>query len=191
MRILLILLAMTYLPLKGQIYMGMRDNTYGYVGGLINKKFDIILEHSLYSEEIAYQKVRLYVGYKHNTNNYDFAALTYLSSLWNGVYNDFGGIINCTYRVNGILSGEASLNPHYDSGNESGFYYSIGASCKIFRHIRLKSSYTTIPEYRVSEKRIRAGLSFDVGQLRVEPCLSIAAEGKSTVRSLCSFEYIF
>ena len=54
------------------------------------------------------------------------------------------------------------------------------------------AQYTTIPEYRLSEKRVRAGFIFSYKELQVTPMLSIpVGEEIKSMRILCSFQYKF
>ena len=54
----------------------------------------------------------------------------------------------------------------------------------------LIGQYTTVPEYRMSEKRIRAGFIFKDNNLSVSPIMSIPAKKDfKSMRVLVSMDY--
>lgn len=189
--ILFLLLFVSPQVIKGQIYLGMRDNNYAYCGLTIKNKFNVSIEHSLYSEKMSYQKIRLYVGYQQNLGDFNLKVSPYISSVWNGMYKDYGSMIDCSYNIFDFAVGDITFNPHHDSGFGTDFNYMVGIKCKVYKDLWITSHYSCIPEFRSSEKRVRLGILISVGQLSIEPCLSIATEGKTIVRSFCSFKYNF
>ena len=87
------------------------------------------------------------------------------------------------------------MNPHYDSGYGYKTCYNAGLGVVITSDINIFGRYTTIPEYRMSEKRAHIGLDFHVKNLNVIPVLSIGTtateSGSKNLRVLMSFNYRF
>lgn len=177
---------------KAQLFVGLRDTKYVYGGYLFECGMNTCLEHSVYSDKFAFQKVRLNIGYTHKWNNINMRIKTYMSTLWNGAYQDYGLQVGADYFMIDWWGISGTVNTHYDSGLRYETCYLIGTTFNVNEHISFLANYTTIPEYRKSEKRIRGGVAFKVGGLKVIPEISIPIKEQiNTIRLLCSMEYVF
>ncbi len=179
---------------QAQFNVGIRDTRYVYAGYTWDKKFSVQLEHSIYSEKMQYQYVRLYAGYQHTFfDNLSFKVSPYYGMTWNNNYRNGGVLFDLSYNykragVYGIL------NPHYDSTFHYETMFRLGAKFDITRQIAVCADYNTIPVYRQSEKSVRAGFDFKVKNLSVSPMLSIPVAGNQKlnyVSVLLSFNYVF
>ena len=186
------ILAMMAIVTNAQGYIGFRDNRYVYGGYQFKFGVYVAVEHSIYSEHFGYQKGRLYVGYEHEWKYADLNAKIYGSTLWNGNYQDAGLLLQVLAKPFKVWTIDATLNPHYDTGIGDYINYSVGTGIKVNKEITLLAHYTTIPEYRESEKRVRVGISFKVDNLEVQPEFSVPVEGKAkNIRVLFSMRYSF
>lgn len=197
MRIKVILLALTALmslSAYGQFGVGIRDNRFVYGDFTFCKNYEVKLEQSVFSEKIGFQYLRAYIGYKNSYKALSYKADAYFGSTYNRSYYSAGANLSARYTLFNRVIVDARLNPHYDSGAGYNTCFYAGAGVIITRHIDLLAGYSTIPEYRLSEKRIRAGFDFHVSNLSVSPMLSIDVDGASkgkTLRALVSFRYQF
>lgn len=67
----------------------------------------------------------------------------------------------------------------------AGRFSGVGVGIK--KNIDVHAGYTTIPEYRMSEKRLHAGFDFHVGSLSEAPAASIAVSDAEKARPcVCS-----
>lgn len=142
---------------------------------------------------LRYQNPRLMLGYAQTiVDKFSFNINPYASSLWNGDYLDFGVLANAEPKLAPTFAIDITANPHYDTGADDTTCFAVGTTIHVHKDVALVAHYTTIPEYCLSEKRIRAGLDFKVQKLWVRPELSIPVEGVvKTVRVLCSMGYKF
>ena len=191
-RIIIVLLLCVGYSASAQIHIGLRDNRYARIGYTLKDSYLFTLEHSIYSEKFGFQKARLYVGYKHNWKNLGIQANLYASTLWNGNYQDCGVLATAHYRIFNPWIVYATLNPHYDSEYDYMTCFTVATDVEVIKGLALTAQYTTIPEYRLSEKRVRAGLHLSYGNLSVTPLLSIPTDGNTkSIRVLCSFSFSF
>lgn len=188
---ILIVLFYIILPLKSQVYLGMRDNRFGFVGYNFSNNITVSLEHSVFSEKLNYQQIKALFGYNRNYNHLLLDA------------NIYGGLNYSNYWISGVkLKGiyelidkfkfKGVINPHYDSGYKFSFCYELGILYDIHNDIALLLQYTDIPVYRMSEKSFQIGALIRVKNLSVQPILSIPQHGlKRDIRVLNSFKYTF
>ncbi len=176
-----------------QFGVGLRDTRYVNVNYTFKNRMGIELEHSVFSEKFKYQHVRLSGFYSLPVKNFEFQVKPYFGTLYCGDYYDLGAFVNARYRVLKPLVLCGTFNPHYDSGFEYKTCFMLGAECNVYKDLSVVAQYTTIPEYRQSEKRIRGGLKFDVEHLWVQPMISIPVESGKTksVRVSVSMGYQF
>lgn len=194
MKRMLLILAFLFatLILQAQIYLGFRDSQYVLGGFQSESGFYAEAEHSIYPEHLGYQKIRLYAGYNHCWKTISADVKCYGSTLWNGYYQDFGMLAAGIFNPVACLSIDVSLNPHYDTGVGFHTNFSAGAGVRVHRNLSLIAHYSTIPEFRIPEKRIRVGMWFKVATIEVKPELSIPADEKlKNVRVLFSMKYSF
>lgn len=192
------LLSLAATSASAQFGAGMRDNRFIYGDFTFLNHYEVKLEHSIFAEKLGYQYLRAYAGYKgdvgHRSFKLEYKAQAYFGAAYNRSYYSGGALIQarCTLFRRLIIDGR--LNPHYDSGNRYETCFYAGAGAVITRHIDILAGYTTIPEYRISERRVHLGFDVHVGQLSVNPALSVAADGASrakTLRVLAAFRYQF
>lgn len=164
----------------GRVELGLRDTRFIYATWNINHHFNIGLEHSVYSEKFKLQHIRIAAAYRTSIKDFSIECKPYFGTVYNGDYYDLGAQITAGYRIAGRLTLEATVNPHYDSGYEYKTCWRAGATCRIWRELSAVAQYSTVPEYRQSEKRVRVGLRFDTERLWIMPLLSISvASGQS------------
>lgn len=178
-----------------QFSVGMRDNRYAFGQYLLDCHYSFKIEQSIFSEKIGFQTLRAYAGYQSSVHDVlDYMAEAYFGSAYNRSYNTVGAIISAKYAFIKRLGIKASLNPHYDSTLGYSTCFLAGAFVGLSKDIDITAAYTTIPEYRMSERRVQLGFDFHVSRLTVSPHVSIATGGKQKVkniRSLISFSYQF
>ena len=191
-RILLLSLCLSLFgAANSQVYLGYRNARHIYAGYNINKSFSAEVEHSLYAEKFGFQRVRLYGNYQSDFNNFGLKVSPYFGTLWNGDYQDFGALVAASYTL-GRFTPMLTANPNYDSQLKFKFNYSGMLSVRVINELDIFGEFTTIPEYRISEKRLRLGGDFHVGKLSARPTLSLPVEdGVKSVRVYCDFRFSF
>lgn len=180
------------LMMQAQIAIGMRDSKYVNVTYTTKSSLGIGLEHSVFSQEIETQYIRGMLSYASSFRNFGCKANLYYGTPYDGAYYNCGMMLSANYGVNKTITLMASLNPHYDSYYEYKTCYNAGVSLQLCNEIKAWVMYSTIPEFRQDEKRIKAGLDFTVQNLSVSPFLSIPVEGKvKSCRLLVNAKYSF
>lgn len=177
-----------------QFGVGMRDNRYVYADYTFCRHFNVKVEQSVYAEKIGFQYLRAYAGYRNSVAGIDYGVQGYFGAAYNGSYHSGGAMAKARYKVLERIIIDASLNPHYDSEYGYNTCYSIGAGVVITKNIDIVGEYSTIPQYRMPEKRLNGGFDFHVRSLSVMPRLSIDVAGTSrfkTLRALMGFRYQF
>lgn len=194
-RILLTLIVtLTTLSAYSQIAAGIRDSHYVYGSYTFNKKISVELNHSLYSENMGFQRIGIGAGYSTPLPlGFSCGVKAFGATTWNRNYQVFGAEISAAYTYR-RLTLDASINPRYDSGLDYMTCWKAGATVKIIKPIGVTLHYTTIPEFRMSEKRLRGGFEFNVDRLSVRPELSVSVDPGTrfkNMRVLTSMEYRF
>lgn len=172
---------------------GLRDNNYVNVAYELNKKWDFKLEHSVFSEKIAFQYARTNIGYKHQVKEFMLSGVIYGGTIYNGNFYNAGVNFRTEYQPFNRFKVNAAINPHYDSGYKYTTCYDGGVWFNAYKELSLVGSVSNIPEYRDAETRMYLGLSFEVGPLWVSPRLSIPIDDASikSRRVLVSMKYEF
>lgn len=177
-----------------QISVGVKNNRYVYGEYLLKNHYEAGIEVSVFSEKLGFQYARGRVGYTNSFGNFSADGKAYYGSAFNRSFYDAGASAHAKFTVKERVFVGATLNPHYDSGYGYTTCYEAGLGVNITPEIDIFANYTTIPEYRMSEKRIHLGLDFKVDNLRVSPILSAgtsASDGGKNVRVLVNFNYKF
>lgn len=177
-----------------QISVGVRDNRHIFCEYLLKNNYLFKLEESVYAESFGFQTLRADVAYTSTVSNLQYSGGLYFGSAYNGSYFITGANINLRLTLFKRLLLMGGLNPHYDSQVKYKTCYAAGAGVRITKNIDFSVAYTTIPEYRMSENRVKGGFRFSVSKLEVEPQLSISVKGNDrfkTLRALMSFKYTF
>lgn len=172
------------------ISVGVENNKY-IIADYVYDKFDIGIKHSVFSESFKNQYFQFNLGYTQSIGKYcQLSATPSFGSVYNGDYYILKGTITGKVFAHKRVTFLADLQPHYDSGLSYSTYYRFGTLINVFKEVSLKLAYTDIPEYRMPEKRINAGVLFRSGNLSILPELSIPVnENVHKVRLLCSFRY--
>lgn len=176
---------------KSQVSVGLRESQYAFAAISFCNHWSTKIEESLYSEPIDYQRIRLYAGYSIRKERFSGELLLYVSTLWNGKYKDYGAKFITNVELLSFWDVDLTINPHFDTGLSYKTCYSMGTGLKITKDISFLLHYSTIPEYRISEKRIRLGARFRSKKLSVTPELSISTGKIKKLRTLCSMQYVF
>lgn len=173
---------------------GGRDNRFIYGELTYRNHWHAKLEESLFAEKIGYQYLRGYAGYTGTWRMIDYGGSLYFGSTYNRYYNSFGARIDAKVHIGRICYVNATLNPHRDSGMGYHTSFLAGGGVKLTKDIDFVAAYTTIPEYRMWEKRIRGGFDIHVSKLSVRPELSVSGSGtdkEKSIRALIGFRYDF
>lgn len=177
-----------------QFGVGVRDSRFIYGDFTFRRHWTVKLEESVFPEKIGLQYLRAYAGYKGDWKSLDYDAQAYFGACYNGNYHSYGLLASARYTLFDRVMIDGKINPHYDSGYGYKTCFYAGAGVKITKNIDVLAGYTTIPEYRMSEKRVHAGFDFHVNRLSVQPMLSIETSGDrnaKTLRTLVGFRYQF
>lgn len=177
---------------SAQFSIGLRDNRFVNVAYKLHGTWDFKLEHSIFSEKPGYQYIRAYAGYGRAFGIVRLQATPYFGTTYNGSFYNLGAKAEGKVAIGSRVNVSAAANPHYDSQTGFKMCFSAGASVGIIKELGIFAGYSTIPEYRISEERIRAGLMFRVKGLWAAPSLSIPAKGPfKQFRVLTSLGYTF
>lgn len=191
-RLLLGILLAIGIESQAQVYVGLRDTRYVYAGYRFSGNWRISAEQSLFSGHIGFQKIRLYGSYAHQWKYLGCEVKPYVSTLWNGHYQDYGALITGRVYPFKIWCIDATVNPHGDTEEGYTTCYRVGTSVAVSKEIALLLHYQNIPEYRMPEKRFRIGARFVASKLNVTPEISVPATKKAkNIRVMCGMEYLF
>jgi len=192
--IVTLVIALTATVANARFSAGIRDSHYIYGTYSPVKNLSVKLEHSLYSEKPGFQRIGVGVDYGFTFGpGFSWRAGVMGATTWNRNYQVVTGFVTLTYAYS-RLGLDATVEPHYDSGIDYKTCWQAGASLRIIDPVSIMVHYTTIPEYRMSEKRLRGGFEFHVTRLTVSPELSFSLD-KGTcfknMRVLMSMNYDF
>ncbi len=179
---------------SSEFSVGLRNTRYIYGGYKFCDNFKVEINHSLFSEKIGYQAVGAKFGYSRTLSKFDLGASVSGSTAWNGSYGTVSGAVDLRYTPLNVLSFGGTLSPWYDSGYGYKTCFSIGASVNITSQINVMARYTTIPDDRRAERRVRVGFGFKVKNLYVEPNVSVPVSGSEkfkNMRVLINLNYRF
>lgn len=192
--ITLVIALMTVMSVSAQFSAGIKDCRYVYGTYKLKSGVKFLIEHSLYSEKLGFQRIGVGVGYGTSIPyGFDWHANAFGATTWNRNYQVVSADLTLGYHYRRIGL-YATINPRYDSGLHYKTCWQAGASVKIIEPISFLMDYTTIPEYRVSERRVAAGFSFKGNSLSVTPKLSVSADKNTflkNIRVLISMNYDF
>lgn len=173
---------------------GLRDNRYVYADYTLRNHYTFTLEESIFSEKIQFQYLRGYVGYKNAWRDLQYQAQAYFGSTYNGSWSSGGIMLQGRYKLWDRLIILGKLNPHYDSYYHYTTAYLGGLGVSITRQLDILAAFANLPEYRISERRVRLGLDFHVENLTVRPFVSVATQGAYKAKNLrvtVDFNYTF
>lgn len=177
----------------GHWYVGLRDNRFALLGYEAKSGWSVGVEHSFFSEKIGFQYFKWLAGYDYYVNSqFVIFGGVYIGTTYSTNFYNTGANIKFFYSPIKWLGVEALINPHYDSDYKYETCWSFYTNWQVFNEVSLLVEYTNVPEYRISEQRIRSGLEFRVNNLSVIPMISIPTEGPiKTMRVLIGMKYKF
>lgn len=179
---------------KNQFGVGIENTRLVYGKYIYNNHLTAKLDISVYSERFSLQYARGTVGYQTKIKMFDLSGEAFFGSAFNGNYVNTGAVISASATFVKRLLVDAKLAPWYDSGFGYTTCFQARIGCKITKNIDIRVGYSTIPEYRMSEKRIIGGFDFKVSHLYVSPYLSVGTNsnyGGKNIRVLFGFGYMF
>lgn len=172
------------------LLLGVRDNEYARIGYQDKKNWYILAEHSVFVTKLKNQVINGYVGYKGTLKELQYNGCVYGGVHYRGLYKMMGGMIEMKYPILSWCNVYGGIRPHYDTSYGYDTAFKAGLSFALHKAISLRGEFTSYPEYRLCEKRIKAGFDFKVMNLKVSPELSIPIENNiETIRLLMSFKY--
>lgn len=181
-------------PKKNQWSVGIENTRLVYGKYIYNSHLTAKLDVSVYSEKIGFQYARATVGYQTRLKFLEIFGEGFFGSAFNGSYVNAGARIGANATLAQRLLLDAQVVPWYDSGWGYNTCFLARIGCKITKHIDIRMGYTTIPEYRMSEKRVIGGFDFHVNHLYVSPYLSVGTDSKTggnNIRVVFGFGYLF
>lgn len=180
---------------------GLRDTRYLQIEYTIGHHFPIQLEHSLYSDKLKLQHYRVSAGYSDQffRSRLYTGFRAYWGGIWRGNYQDYGAFLTLGYCFDSHQRYQVAvtLNPHYDTGLDYKTCFSTEALVGWNDVGSFVMEYSTIPEFRQSEERIRLGIdihfwSSSYGCLAVRPLISIPIHQRyEKIRLHVNFNYMF
>lgn len=179
---------------KNQFAAGIENTRLVYGKYIYNNHITAKLDVSVYSEKLGFQYARGTVGYQTKIKFLELNGEYFFGSAFNGNYFNTGARLEVGATLIKRLLLDVKLVPWYDSGFGYTTCFEALAGCRITRHIDVKVGYTTVPEYRMSEKRFIGGFDFRVSRLSVSPYITMgrnADTGGNNIRVLFGFEYLF
>lgn len=177
---------------SAQVFLGLRDNQYVSVGYTYRQFWSVKLEHSVFSQEFSTQYVRFMLGYRHCGERIGIEVIPYYGTLYNGDFYNVGVEFSGQWRMLRNWGIECTANPHYDSGYDYKTCFMVGTNLHLYKAISAVLQYSTIPEYRMKEERVKFGFEFKVNELCVIPLLSIPIDSSGkNMRVLCNLRYQF
>jgi len=189
--ILLFMLMAVLVKSNAQISVGFRNSHFASVQYTFANHTAVAVEQSLFAEKLQCQHIRLYGIYPplQLTSRINLSGEAYFGTTYNGSYQDMGAVVTANANIfhgnnekaTGRTNIYASVNPHYDTTLKYKTCFAAGFETHLCRSISFVSEYTTIPEYRQSEQRLRCGFRFFImsqnyGSLSVQPLVSIPLE---------------
>jgi uncharacterized membrane protein len=192
--ICLLIAAMATINATAQVTVGLRDSRYVYADYEFKNHIDIKLEHSIYSEKFKFQLIKLYAGYNNSYKSLTYGGDAFYGRTYKGNYYTLGAHVFGEYSIIPVLALRATIAPIYDSGYDYKTCFEVQPIVALTKEISVHAAYTTIPEYREYENRVRGGFTFKVGKLTATPAISIPVSGNNkykSLRVLASMAYTF
>lgn len=176
-----------------QVDIGIKNNQYFTITYHFTDAFSLRAEHSIYSEKLKYQYLRLYFNYKIKYKNLTTSFSPYLGTTYGGHYLTLGGTLNSKWDMLDRLSIEGTINPHYDNSLGMFYCYKVGLESKLSNILSPTIYYDNIPVYRISEEYLKLGIKFIAANLLIHPELAIPILSNNTkcLRLLISFNCKF
>lgn len=169
---------------------GMRDNEYARIGYQDRRNWYVIAEHSVFVTKLKNQAIHGYAGYKGEVRKFEYNGCMYGGLNYAGGYRMAGVMAEVDYSVLAWWKIFGGIRPHYDTAYGYDTALKAGVSFALHKDIAFRGEFTSYPEYRLCEKRIKAGLDFNVKGLKVSPEISVPVEGNlENIRLIMGFKY--
>jgi hypothetical protein len=195
LQIIIVVIAIcTVSTANAQFAVGLRDTRYIYGDYTFLNHYNVKLEHSVFSEKMQYQLVKLYLGYENGFKCLNYGGDAFYGRTYKDNFYTLGAHAFATINFARIMSAKAVVAPIYDSGFGYKTCYEIEPEVALTREVAFNVAYTTIPEYREYDERVRCGFRFRVLNLTAAPAVSIPVSGSNrfkSIRVLASFNYTF
>lgn len=178
--------------LSHSVFVGLRDNKYGYIG-YQSRNWSVGLENTMFIRGFDEQYIRANGGFRQGLGVWgiNFTADAFVGANYKGRFYDCGLKVALEKPI-GRFSIGVGVMPIYDSGFGYNTCYSVNMACRIIQEASIVVDITNIPEYRMTEHRIVPGLLFQARKLWVRPELSIPlTDNIRFTRVLVSFRYDF
>ena len=158
-----------------QITVGLRENVYGSIEYDYNSNIGAKIEHSIYTEVLKYQQIKLSGLFRWNVlnNNLRFRIEPYYGMTYNRSFYEYGGYIDMIIHLGKHFSLNGIANPQYDSYYKEKFFYQIGGEFYFVEDKGVVVQYSTIPLYRTLENRFNFGVHIKEGNFDVCPMLTM------------------
>lgn len=178
----------------GTLLLGVRNSRYVTAGyELPSGHVGLEIEHGVQAVNIRRQQIGASLFWRVAWLDGRIAgnATAFCSTTWSGSYSMTGARLRASYTPYWRISAEASFNPYYDTEYRWVTAWSAGLRAAVTRQIGVFCTYTTVPDYRLSERRLHAGVSCAVSNLSATAALSVPlSDGPAqSLRLLCSFSY--
>lgn len=191
---LLILAALCLPQASGRVGVGVgvRDTRHVFASLTVKDHYMFKVEESVYSEQMRYQYFRLSAGYGLTLSDVSFSVMPFYGMTYGNTYRNFGVDVDVAWQPLKWIEIDASVMPFHDSGYGYTTAWMGRVLFNITPAVAITGAYTDKPEYRWTEKRLRLGVRFRSGPLRVMPEVSFSTEGRnSRTRMLISMAYTF
>lgn len=154
--------------------LGLRNSKYAMVGTEFNN-YGFAVENSLFVQSVKSQYVRAAVFYKFDFPFHFSGYYALFSGMrYNRDFYDVGGVAYLKWKPFGeYLQISGMVQPFYDSDLGRQFGYSLGVQTIPLNEVGVFVDVENLPDYRLVENRIAAGLVFKFQHMTVKPEISV------------------
>ncbi|MDE5842312.1 MAG: hypothetical protein K2H35_01080 [Muribaculaceae bacterium] len=182
--LLLIAFAGVFGAFSQTLEVGVAKTRYIYAGTTLKNHYGIFLSESLSSESLKNQQIELAGAYFGNISKFYYNAGFRAGTAWCGSYQRYAAFVNLAYHPFNRWMIAAKLMPNYDTGYRYHTDWSAGIRFNAFKPLWINLDFSTIPDYRKSEKRLHLEAAFNVSALSASVAVSMPVEGDSKFRTL-------
>ena len=171
--------------------LGVRSSKYAYVG-YENNKIGVILENSVFVEDVEKQYARAIAYYHFLISRLYVSYGLYYGSRYNHDFYDYGAILKSSLKITEhVFRLDGIFMPFYDSDLKLHYGYSASISVFPFTEVGFVGGFRNIPDYRDVERRVFAGIEFDTPHLILRPEIStpLRNDARSVTRFTINFIY--
>lgn len=149
---------------------GVEKNFSAFLEYGWTKGFHVAFKHTVIADKLEYQSFRFEGGYVWRPKFVDVDFCPFAATDWKASFVNVGMKI---ILKNSIFSDKVRVGVQYIPvfDNETKFLngWSVGVEGQVHKNISIFAEYGNYPDFRVSYKRLYAGLSFCVKNLQVRP----------------------